>query len=38
MRPQQLRVLDVNTGQESELSSIAPRFVTPGGFSPTADS
>jgi len=34
LRPQQLRVLDVNTGQESELSSIAPRFVTPGGFSP----
>jgi eukaryotic-like serine/threonine-protein kinase len=33
LRPQQLRVLNVDTGEESELSTTGPRFVTPGGFS-----
>jgi len=34
LRSQQLRLLDVNTGEESELTTIAARFVRPGGFSP----
>jgi WD40 repeat protein len=32
--PQQLRLLDVQTAQESELSQTASRFIMPGGFSP----
>jgi len=34
LRPQQLRLLDVDTNEESELTTTAPRLVTPGGFSP----
>ena len=34
LMPQQLRVIRADTGEESELTATAPRFITPGGFSP----
>ena len=33
LRPQQLRVLDIDTAEETELTTTAPRFVSAGGFS-----
>ena len=32
--PQQLRLLDIGTTQESELTQTASRFIMPGGFTP----
>jgi serine/threonine protein kinase/Tol biopolymer transport system component len=34
MMPQQLRVITVDTGEESDLTTTTARFVVPGGFSP----